>query len=61
MSAVNKGIVDYLSFNSGVMLTILKHRLTKPNAVPEIIEEWCKHVSQISYYFLCQTVCSFCR
>jgi len=61
MSAINKVSVDYLSFNSGVLLSIAKYRQWKPEVLQEIIQEWCKHVSQIFYYFSCSAVCSFCR
>lgn len=50
MAAINKGRqngVDYFGFNSGVLLTILKHLQQKPDVAQELIEEWCKHVSHI--------------
>jgi len=38
--------VDHTGFNSGVLLTILKHLRVQSDVTQEVIQEWCKHVSQ---------------
>ena len=62
MASINKrreAGVAYTSFNSGVLLSILKYRRMNSDVAQQIVQEWCKHVSQIVEYFLHLTLCKF--
>jgi len=36
------------SLNSGMLLSIVKHRHLNSDVATQVIDEWCKHVSEIS-------------
>lgn len=47
MAAINKRnepAQDYVGFNSGVMLSILKHNRVNSDVAQLVVQEWCKHV-----------------
>ena len=61
MAAINKRRErgsDYVSFNSGILLSILKHARLNSDIAQQIIHEWCKHVSHI---LVTRFVCKFWR
>lgn len=54
MQAINRrqeSSVESLRFNSGVMLSVLNDTRIKSDVARQIIDEWFKHVSQISDWF----------
>jgi len=55
MAAINnrgESGTDYIGFNSGIMLSILRDTRVKSEVAQQLIHEWCQHVSQIFEYFV---------